>query len=180
MGMTGPTHPWYCDSPLSTGQGLPHRGSRIRKNAATALGRRVSVSPAGAPLYNTHALSTPGDGPRRRCGMPRSEPMNIWALSDLCTPWCVHVAVTLRIAEHLAAGIDRIEDLAAAAGAHADSLHRVLRHLASQGVFEEKAPGRFQLNESARMLLDPAARLGLGLDGIGGRMAHAWGSLLQA
>jgi len=26
------------------------------------------------------------------------------ALSDLCTPWCVHVATTLRIAEHIASG----------------------------------------------------------------------------
>src|SRR5262249_26297883 len=122
----------------------------------------------------------PGDRPQRRCAMPRSEPMNVWELCDLCTPWCVHVAVTLRIAEHLAGGIDRIEDLAAAAGADRDALHRVLRHLTGHGVFEEPAPGRFGLNEPARMLLEPAARLGFDLDGIGGRMAHAWGSLLTA
>lgn len=38
--------------------------------------------------------------------------MNIWALTDLCTPWCVHVVATLRIADHLAAGITRADDLA--------------------------------------------------------------------
>src|SRR2546425_7412580 len=105
---------------------------------------------------------------------------DLWALSDLCTPWCVHVAATLRIADHIAAGTTGIDDLAAACGAHSDSLHRVLRHLVSNGVFEEPSPGRFTLNEPARTLLDSSARLGLDLDGFGGRMAYAWGSLLNA
>lgn len=105
--------------------------------------------------------------------------MNVWELSDLCTPWCVHVAVTLRVAEHVDAGTTEIGELAAAARADADSLLRVLRHLVAQGVFEEPEPGRFALNEPARLLLDPAARLGLNLDGMGGRMAHACGSLLR-
>jgi hypothetical protein len=105
---------------------------------------------------------------------------NLWALSDLCTPWCVHVAATLRIADHLDAGIAQIADLAAAAGADPDALHRVLRHLVSMGVFEESAPGRFALNEPARALLEPSLRLCLDLNGIGGRMAYAWGSLLRA
>ena len=29
------------------------------------------------------------------------EHVNIWTLSDLCTPWCVHVVVTLRIADQV-------------------------------------------------------------------------------
>src|SRR5262245_46075447 len=112
--------------------------------------------------------------------MSQQEPPNIWALSDLCTPWCVHVVATLRIAEHLTVGTDHVEDLARAAGADSDSLRRVLRHLVEGGVFEEPAPGRFALNEPARALLNPAARLCFDLDGFGGRMAHAWGSLLHA
>jgi hypothetical protein len=104
----------------------------------------------------------------------------MWDLSDLCTPWCVHVVVTLRVADHIAAGITRIDDLATAASAHADSLHRLLRHLVAKGLFEEPSPGRFALNEPARVLLDPAARLGLDLDSFGGRMAYAWGGLLSA
>ena len=90
------------------------------------------------------------------------------------------MVATLRIADHIAAGITRIDELAAASGSDSDSLHRVLRHLVGKGVFEEPAPGRFALNEPARGLLDSSARLGLDLDGIGGRMAHAWGSLLTA
>jgi SAM-dependent methyltransferase len=92
----------------------------------------------------------------------------------------VHVAATLRIAEHLSDGPAEIGALAKKSGAHADSLARVLRHLARQGLFEEGPPGRFALNEAARGLADPAAHLGLDLDGLGGRMAGAWGTLLRA
>lgn len=106
--------------------------------------------------------------------------MDLWELTDLCTPWCVHVVATLRVAEHIDSGATEIEALAAAAGAHAESLARVLRHLISQGLFAEPAPGRFALNEPARALLEPGVRLGLDLDSIGGRMAHAWGTLLGA
>jgi 2,7-dihydroxy-5-methyl-1-naphthoate 7-O-methyltransferase len=112
--------------------------------------------------------------------MPQEDQLSIWALSDLCTPWCLHVVATLRIADHIAAGIVQIDDLAVAAGADSDSLHRVLRHLVSKGVFEEPAPGCFELNGPARTLMDSAMRLCLDLDGIGGRMAYAWGSLLSA
>jgi len=90
------------------------------------------------------------------------------------------VVATLRIADHVAAGTTRIDDLAAASGADAGSLHRVLRHLVSKGVFEEPSSGRFALNEPARGLLDSPVRLGLDLDGFGGRMAYAWASLLAA
>ena len=106
--------------------------------------------------------------------------VDIWTLSDLSTPWAVHVVATLRIAQHLAAGTTRIDALAAASGAHAESLHRVLRHLVSRGVFEERAPGEFALNETARGLLASPLQLALDLDSFGGRMALAWGSLLQA
>lgn len=106
------------------------------------------------------------------------ERADLWALSDLCTPWCVHVVATLRIAEHIAAGRDEINDLAAAAQCDAYCLQAVLRHLVGKGVFQEPAPGRFALNETARGLLDPGLHLGLDLEGIGGRMAHAWSTLL--
>ena len=106
--------------------------------------------------------------------------MDLWTLSDLCTPWCVHVVATLRIADHLAAGDAEIGPLAAASGADRDSLHRVLRHLVSKGLFAEPAPDRFALNEAARGLLEESVRMGLDLDAFGGRMARAWGTLLSA
>jgi 2,7-dihydroxy-5-methyl-1-naphthoate 7-O-methyltransferase len=105
---------------------------------------------------------------------------DLFELSDLSTPWSIHVVATLRIADHIAAGTTRVDDLAAAAGCDAGALSRVLRHLVGRGVFEQPAPDRFALNDTARQLLVPQVRLGLDLDGIGGRMAHAWGSLLSA
>jgi hypothetical protein len=114
-----------------------------------------------------------------RPSTPSEKPADIEALSDLRTPWCIHVAATLRIADHIAAGAGNIEEIATAAGCDPDALHRMLSHLVSKGVFEEPTPGRFALNEAARGLLEPGARLGLDLGGIGGRMAYAWGSLLS-
>jgi hypothetical protein len=88
------------------------------------------------------------------------------------------VVATLRIADHIESGIDRIDGLAAAAACDAYALHRVLTHLVGKGLFEEPAPGQFALNQPARELLDPSKRIGLDLEGIGGRMAHGWGTLL--
>jgi 2,7-dihydroxy-5-methyl-1-naphthoate 7-O-methyltransferase len=115
--------------------------------------------------------------PEQERGMPEQERADLRALSDLCTPWCVHVVATLRIADHIAAGNMEIDSLAAAAGCDSDALHRVLGHLVGKGVFQETAPGRFALNDAARGLLDPSQRLGLDLEGIGGRFAYAWGTL---
>jgi len=111
--------------------------------------------------------------------LPEEETANLGALSDLCTPWLIHVMATLRIADHIAAGIDQIGPLAAAADCDPYALHRALTYLADKGVFEETAPGRFALNQVSRGLLDPQQRIGLDLYGIGGRMAHAWGTLLN-
>src|SRR5438034_6390573 len=85
--------------------------------------------------------------------MAEQEVADIGALSDLCTPWCIHVVATLRIAEHIAAGVSDIDRLAVAAGCDAEALHSALSYLVGKGVFEEPAPGRFALNEAARGLL---------------------------
>ena len=112
--------------------------------------------------------------------MAKRDEVDLWALCDLCTPWCVYTVATLRIANHLEAGITRIDELASASGSDSESLHRVLRYLVDKGIFEEPATGEFALNEAARGLLDSALLLGLDLNGIGGRMAYAWGTMLSA
>ena len=96
---------------------------------------------------------------------------------DLATPWCLMVAATLRLPDLIAAGHADIAGLAAAAGCDPDALHAVLGHLVAQGVFTQEAPGRFAVNEPARQLSGMAQFLDL--DGIGGRMAHTWGTLLD-
>jgi 2,7-dihydroxy-5-methyl-1-naphthoate 7-O-methyltransferase len=101
--------------------------------------------------------------------------LDLWALSDLGTPWCIRVAVTLHIAEHIDAGITDIDALATATQSDAHVLHSVLSWLAGKGVFVESPIGRFALNETSRGLLDPG--LFLDLNGIGGRMAAIWSTL---
>jgi len=95
---------------------------------------------------------------------------------DLTTPWCLMVAATLRLPQHIAAGHHDIGALAAAAGCDRDALHAVLGHLVAKGVFTEEAPGRFAGNRAAEQL---AERPFLDLEGIGGRMAWTWGTLLD-
>src|SRR4030095_11573145 len=57
----------------------------------------------------------------------------------------LHVAAHLGIADLLAEGPQTHETLAAKTGTHAGALRRVLRLLASAGVFAEGADGRFEL-----------------------------------
>jgi 2,7-dihydroxy-5-methyl-1-naphthoate 7-O-methyltransferase len=111
--------------------------------------------------------------------MAKQKAVNVWEMSDLSTPWSVHVAATLRIADHIAAGTDRIEDLARTTGCDPYALHSLLGFLVAKGLFEEPEPGRFALNEPARQLLDPTTRVSLDLEDLGGRMAYAWTTLLK-
>jgi O-methyltransferase domain len=58
----------------------------------------------------------------------------------------------LRVAETLAAGPRRVEDVAREVGADPDTLHRILRALASDGVFAEQEPGVFRNTDASEVL----------------------------
>jgi len=105
---------------------------------------------------------------------PGDPAVDLEQMLDLATPWCLRVAATLRLPQLIADGHDDIADLARAAGCDAASLHAVLGHLADRGVFTEPEPGRFAVNPPAEQL--PSVPF-LDLNGIGGRMAHTWGTL---
>jgi hypothetical protein len=108
--------------------------------------------------------------------MSSGEPaVDLWTLSDLCTPWCIRVVATLHIADHIDSGISDIDALAAATSSNVDALHSVLSYLVTRGVFVEEPLGHFALNDAARGLLDAGAFLRL--DGIGGRMSNVWSTL---
>jgi hypothetical protein len=62
------------------------------------------------------------------------------------------VAADLRIADALAAGPRQVADLARDVGADPDALHRILRALASEGVFAEEARGVFRNTEASALL----------------------------
>lgn len=64
----------------------------------------------------------------------------------------VHVAAKLTLADLLKKGPRTVEDLAEAAGVQPQALYRILRALASVGVFEETKNGRFKLTPLAATL----------------------------
>jgi hypothetical protein len=137
-----------------------------RPNWRTGNNTPQASAPQGsAPEASAPEASAPGD-----------DTADLSRMLDLATPWCLHVAATLRIPEHISAGRTGIAELAAAAGCDRDVLHAVLGHLVSKGVFTEESPGRFACNRAAEQLAESSF---LDLDGIGGRMAHTWGTLLD-
>jgi hypothetical protein len=58
----------------------------------------------------------------------------------------------LRVADALGSEARAVEDVAQEVGADADTLHRVLRALASEGVFAEEEPGVFRNTEASAVL----------------------------
>jgi hypothetical protein len=64
----------------------------------------------------------------------------------------ISVAAELDLAEAVAEGPRPVEDLAAATGCDPASLYRLLRALASLGVFRETAPGEFAMTPLAETL----------------------------
>ena len=68
------------------------------------------------------------------------------------TSSALHVVVELGVADRLAEGPRSADQLAAASGANADALYRVLRMLAVDGIFEEVAPRYFALTPLSQPL----------------------------
>jgi SAM-dependent methyltransferase len=66
-------------------------------------------------------------------------------LNSFLTVQALHTVAALGIADLLADEPRTADDLAAAIGAHRDSLYRLLRMLAGEGVFRQEADGRFAL-----------------------------------
>lgn len=94
----------------------------------------------------------------------------------------IHVAAELGIADLLASGPQTAEDLAANTDSHPEALYRLLRALASVGVFEEGAEGKFQLTPVGACLRSDAPQpVGQWARWIG--RAHyweTWGKLLHS
>ncbi|MEU5884572.1 methyltransferase [Spirillospora sp. NPDC047279] len=73
-------------------------------------------------------------------------------LGNLHTPMAVRVAATLRLVDHIRAGKDTPEALAAETGADAGALLRVIRHLIAIEVLAEPEPGRLEPTELGDLL----------------------------
>ncbi|KEF41665.1 MAG: methyltransferase [Cyanobium sp. CACIAM 14] len=93
----------------------------------------------------------------------------------------LHVAAELSLADQLEGGDRSAEDLAAACAAHPDTLFRLLRALASVGVFQETAPRTFALTPLAELLhSDHPQSLRQFLRMLGEEHYLAWDGLLQS
>jgi len=93
----------------------------------------------------------------------------------------IYVAAELGIADLLAGGPRTVDELADNNNAHAGSLYRVLRALASAGIFAEDAYGRFSLTPLAEYLRSdaPDSRRALAIM-MGSEFYQSWGKLLYA
>jgi len=92
---------------------------------------------------------------------------------------CLYVAAKLGIADWLKAGPKHIEELAQARGAQPNALFRVLRALASAGVFSRLPDGRFALNEMSEYLCTDAPGSLRAWAILAGEQPYpAWGQLL--
>ena len=123
-------------------------------------------------------------------GMPDTtsqpaSPASLLALSQLLTGYwvsqTVYVAAKLGIADLLAGGARTSAELASLTGAHAPTLHRLLRALASVGVLADGGEGRFALTPVGACLCSGAAGSLRSLAvTLGEEHYRAWGELLHS
>ncbi|GAA5051305.1 hypothetical protein HNP84_006485 [Thermocatellispora tengchongensis] len=103
-------------------------------------------------------------------------------VTDLVTPMAVRVAATLGLTDLMAGDAVPVEELARRSGSDPDALGRLLRHLVCRGVYTEREPGRFAVNEPAALLASghpSGMRTRLDLGGFGGQMDLAFTGLLH-
>jgi hypothetical protein len=93
----------------------------------------------------------------------------------------IYVAATLGIADQLTEGPKRIDELAATAAVDPNALYRVLRALASQGIFAETGDCHFALTPQAALLReDVPGSLRAWAMMLGGESCwKPWGALLE-
>jgi hypothetical protein len=93
----------------------------------------------------------------------------------------LYVAARLGVADHLANGPRHVDELAQATRAHGPSLNRLMRLLASAGVFTEEGPGRFALTPVGDWLRSdrPGSSRATALL-FAGPTQRAWGALLYS
>ena len=95
-------------------------------------------------------------------------------LASVAVARCLHVIAELGIADRLAERPMTVDELAAATGAHADSLYRILRMLAARGIFAADDEARFHLTPTATVLRSDVA------GSVRNRLRLAWQDLIWA
>jgi hypothetical protein len=111
---------------------------------------------------------------------PRSALLNM--IRGFRVSQMIAVVAQLRIADHLTDGSKTVCDLARVTGSHEDSLYRLLRALASMGIFAEEDGPSFRLTPSAELLCsDVPGSLRANAEAVGEEwMWRPWGALLHS
>jgi catechol 2,3-dioxygenase-like lactoylglutathione lyase family enzyme len=113
-------------------------------------------------------------------------PPEVKRLSELVNPllpWAVRVVATLRVADLIATGVTRLEELASRTETDTDAFRRLLRYLTYRGVFAEPESGVFALTPISELLQDShpmGMRAWLDLDGAAARWDQTYPRMLQA
>lgn len=92
------------------------------------------------------------EGNRSRSRISFAAIANLAEMADYTIPFAIRAVCKLGVADHLTCGPRSVQELAAQCGAHAPSLLRVLRALASRQIFAESRPGEFELTSMADLL----------------------------
>ena len=101
-------------------------------------------------------------------------------IAGFWTTQAIYVAVRLRVPDLLANGPRTADELARESGAHPRSLYRLLRALASSGVFHEDAEHRFALTPLSECLRSDAPASMAAISWMRGDWQYrAWGNLLH-
>jgi hypothetical protein len=115
---------------------------------------------------------------------PAGSAATVELLNHLTGHWraqAIHVAAQLRIADLLAdEGARTPCEISERVGANADAVHRLLRALASLGIFRERADGRFELTPAADALREAPGSLRALAVSLGGAAFQAWGDALYS
>ena len=98
-----------------------------------------------------HPYASPPVALEPRAGVPPHQHVLQLATGYMVSS-ALHVVVSLRLADFMASGITRVVDLARHLAVNEDALYRVLRLLASVGVFAETAPREFGFTPAAETL----------------------------
>ncbi len=114
------------------------------------------------------------------CALPAEQQLR-QMMTGYFVSQAIYVAAKLAIADHLANGPKTAAQLAEAVGAQPEPLYRLLRAVASVGVFSEDEAGRFELTPLAEPLRRdvPGSQRDMVLM-MGEEHYHCWGALLQS
>ncbi len=116
-------------------------------------------------------------------GSPAPTPQAVIArmLTNYWVSQALHVAAQLGVADLLTEGPQTVARLAEATGTHARSLYRLMRALASEGVFVEDAQGRFALTPLGECLRSDAPNSQRSMAIMNGEEHYrCWGELLYS